>query len=66
MCMVMDFSLAIFSNSSDALAQFWEKISKNAIVWEETLLKRNFHAGFSANVNSVVYKQINNKKVEIS
>ena len=54
--MVMDFSWEIFWNSSDALAQFWEEISKNAIVWEKTMFKRNFHAGFSANVNSVVYQ----------
>ena len=32
----MDLSLVIFWNSRDALAQFWEEISKNAIVWEET------------------------------
>ena len=66
MCMVIDFSLAIFWNSCDALTQFWEEISKNTIVWEKTSLKRNFHAGFSANMNSVVYQTKNTKKVEIS
>ena len=56
--MVMDFSLAIFWNICDALVQFWEEIyiKKKCTVWEKLLLKHNFHAGFSANVNSVVYQ----------
>ena len=52
----MDFNLAIFWNKCDALAQFLEESSKNAFLGKKTLLKRNFHADFSANMNSVVYQ----------
>ena len=55
--MVMDFNLAILWNNYDALARFGKKyLEMQVLEKKKKLLKHDFHAGFRAVVNSVVYQ----------